>query len=117
MLWQVLEADLVLWTAGSSPVTKEGVSKQGLKLPFPSTTRGAVKTDATLRVVDHPRVFALGDVSGAEVPEASTSGSGLPATAQVWQLTSSLALCIRILHKLCEASPRPRLLEMPMLPG
>lgn len=79
---QVLHGDLVLWTAGSSPVTKKGVSEHTPKLPFPSTPKGAVKTDATLRVVDHPRVFALGDVSGAEAAEASTSGAALPATAQ-----------------------------------
>ena len=80
---QELQADLVLWTAGSSPVSKEGVSEKTPKLPFPATERGAVRTDPTLRVKDHPRVFALGDVAGSEAPDASTSGNSLPATAQV----------------------------------
>ncbi len=83
---QVLQADLVLWTAGSSPVSKEGVGESTPKLPFPHTDKGAVKTDPTLRVRDHPRVFALGDVSGSESPDPSTSGNSLPATAQVCYL-------------------------------
>ena len=74
----------MLWTAGSSPVSKEGVSEHTPKLPFPATNKGAVRTDPTLRVQDHPRVFALGDVSGSEAADPSTSGSALPATAQVW---------------------------------
>ncbi|CAL8467168.1 g6704 [Coccomyxa elongata] len=81
---QVLEADMVLWTAGSGPVSKEGVGEGGLKLPFPANDRGAVRTDATLRVVDHPRVFALGDVSSCDASgEASTSAPSLAPTAQV----------------------------------
>ena len=80
---QVLQADLVLWTAGSSPVSKEGVSDSTPKLPFPATDKGAVRTDPMLRVRDHPRVFALGDVSGSELPGPSASGGSLPATAQV----------------------------------
>lgn len=74
---QSLEADLVVWTAGSQPATK---AQRNLKLPFPTTPQGAMKTDETLQVSGHPRVFALGDV-------ASTSGTqqhaSLPATAQV----------------------------------
>ncbi len=80
LLKQELQADLVLWTAGSSPVSREGVSDKTPKLPFPATEWGAVCTDPMLRVKDHPRVFALGDVAGAE---ASTSDTSLPATAQV----------------------------------
>ena len=76
----------MLWTAGSSPVSKEGVSDSTPKLPFPHTDKGAVKTDPTLRVRDHPRVFALGDVSGSESPDPSTSGNSLPATAQVCRM-------------------------------
>ena len=79
----MLQADLVLWTAGSSPVSKEGVSDKTPKLPFPATDKGAVRTDPMLRVKDHPRVFALGDVSGSELPGAPKSGNSLPATAQV----------------------------------
>ncbi|CAK0735911.1 hypothetical protein CVIRNUC_000660 [Coccomyxa viridis] len=80
---QVLQADLVLWTAGSSPVSKEGVSDKTPKLPFPATDKGAVRTDPMLRVKDHPRVFALGDVSGSELPGPPEAGNSLPATAQV----------------------------------
>ena len=79
----MLQADLVLWTAGSSPVSKEGVSDKTPKLPFPATDKGAVRTDPMLRVKDHPRVFALGDVSGSELPGPPESCSSLPATAQV----------------------------------
>ena len=82
VILQVLQADLVLWTAGSGPVSKEGVGEGALKLPFPANDKGAVRTDATLRVVDHPRVFALGDVSGCDA-EASTSAPSLAPTAQV----------------------------------
>lgn len=66
-------ADLVLWTAGSAPVTRR-VQRSGL--PFPTTDRGAVLTEPTLRVQDQPHVFALGDVSVAQ-------GELLPVTAQV----------------------------------
>lgn len=62
-------------------MSKEGVGESALKLPFPANNKGAVRTDATLRVVDHPRVFALGDVSGCDC-EASTSAPTLAPTAQ-----------------------------------
>ena len=57
---QALEADLVLWTAGSGPATTSdspadsgaGAGKSGrLAMPFPADRRGAIETDATLRVV------------------------------------------------------------------
>ena len=88
---------MVLWTAGSRPVTKAGNDPSRTPaLPFPADTRGALRTDPTLRVLDHPRVFALGDVAGpaaaAVAAEASTSGVAaysFPATAQV----SLLAWC------------------------
>ena len=90
---QVLQADLVLWTAGSSPVSKEGVSDKTPKLPFPATDKGAIRTDPMLRVRDHPRVFALGDVSGSELPGPPASGNSLPATAQVPCSAIHAALC------------------------
>eukprot|EP00775_Hariotina_reticulata_P005705 gene5705-5945_t len=78
-------ADLVLWTAGSRPVSRP-------LQPFPTDPRGQLQTDATLRVQGHSRVFALGDVSQGQ-PETSSSGSAgndgttgrqvYPATAQV----------------------------------
>ena len=100
---QVLQADLVLWTAGSSPVSKEGVSESTPKLPFPHTDKGALKTDPTLRVRDHPRVFALGDVSGSESPDPSTSGNFLPATAQVWYLFHVLECLWQLRSSACHA--------------
>jgi NADH dehydrogenase FAD-containing subunit len=79
----VLPADLVLWTAGSKPAS------QSLQ-PFPVDTRGQLQTDATLRVLQHSRVFALGDVSkGQNVDDGSSASAGggqgavYPATAQV----------------------------------
>lgn len=50
---QALEADLVLWTAGSGPATtSDAPSGSGrLALPFPADRRGAIETDTTLRVV------------------------------------------------------------------
>jgi NADH dehydrogenase FAD-containing subunit len=92
MCWacvQILEADLVLWAAGSTPVPKVEAGK--LSLPFPTAPRGATQTDPTLRVLGHPRVFALGDVamarSGASVGASAggdlTTAQQLPATAQV----------------------------------
>ncbi len=52
-----LEADLVLWTAGGAPATSSenasdaGTVKRGrLALPFPADGKGAIETDATLRV-------------------------------------------------------------------
>ncbi|KAG2494467.1 hypothetical protein HYH03_007519 [Edaphochlamys debaryana] len=74
----LLPADLVVWTAGSSPATKE--ARRGF--PFPTDDRGAVLTEPSLRVRGSERVFALGDVAVAR-----TEGPGhhpqLPATAQV----------------------------------
>ena len=72
----LLEADLVVWTAGQQPSL---ASKADDAIPFPRNTRGATKTDATLRVLENNRVFALGDVAVANNDELSN----LPATAQV----------------------------------
>ena len=62
---QILEADLVLWSAGQAPVSKAAPKQQpaGVGLPFPTNARGAMQTDATLRALHHQRVFALGDIS------------------------------------------------------
>jgi NADH:ubiquinone reductase (non-electrogenic) len=84
-------ADLVLWSAGASPATKNDERRLGL--PFPTNSRGAIKTvctltlfyhqpfeiellfasncdltfktmqDPTLRVQNQKSVFALGDLS------------------------------------------------------
>lgn len=80
---QLLQADLVLWTAGSQPASKSSTNSKCssgmLSLPFPLNSKGATETDETLRVVSHPRVFALGDVSGMQLPNSDP----LPITAQV----------------------------------
>lgn len=62
---QILEADIVLWSAGQAPVTKAPAAdpQHQIALPFGTNTRGAMQTDATLRVLRHQRVFALGDVA------------------------------------------------------
>lgn len=75
---QIVEADLVLWTAGSKPLLP-------LLEPFdkahdiPINARGQAETDETLRVRGHPRIFAVGDSSAFR----DSSGKLLPATAQV----------------------------------
>lgn len=78
---EILEADLVVWAAGSTPVPR--VESGKLSLPFPSNSRGATQTDATLRVIGHERVFALGDVAVSNTANSSEAGQNLPATAQV----------------------------------
>ena len=62
---QILEADIVLWSAGQAPVTKTPAAdpQHQIALPFGTNTRGLMQTDATLRVLRHQRVFALGDVA------------------------------------------------------
>ncbi|GIL55110.1 hypothetical protein Vafri_10725 [Volvox africanus] len=81
---QQLTADLVIWTAGNSPATRE--AREGF--PFPTNARGAIETEPSLRVQGSDVVFALGDVAVA-APASSASISDqhpsqtLPATAQV----------------------------------
>ncbi|KAI3435718.1 hypothetical protein D9Q98_001776 [Chlorella vulgaris] len=79
---EVLEADMVLWSAGQAPATKAAAQPPpgALKLPFSTNSRGAMQTDATLRVLHHSRVFALGDVA---VSSGGQEQPPLPATAQV----------------------------------
>ena len=72
-----IPADMVLWTAGSSPASH---AARKLKLPFETNKQGALLTDRNLRVLKQQRVFALGDVAGSEV-EAQTAN--IPPTAQV----------------------------------
>jgi NADH dehydrogenase FAD-containing subunit len=83
---QALEADLVLWAAGQAPAPRADAAAAAA-LPFPADARGATETDATLRVLRHPRVFALGDVAvgggGGGGGGGGAGGAPLPATAQV----------------------------------
>ena len=77
---------MVLWTAGSSPASH---AARKLKLPFETNKKGALLTDRNLQVLQRQRVFALGDVAGAEI-EAETAN--IPPTAQVGPCTWSSAM-------------------------
>ena len=72
-----MTADMVLWTAGSSPASHDS---RKLNLPFDTNPIGATLTDRNLQVLKQARVFALGDVAGSEI-EAETAN--LAPTAQV----------------------------------
>jgi NADH:ubiquinone reductase (non-electrogenic) len=75
-----LDAGLVLWTAGTGPVTRSDGG--GPSLPFPRSPRGAIRVEPTLRIVGHPRAFALGDVAGVEAAlNAGDSGERDSAAA------------------------------------
>lgn len=84
-----LPVDIVLWTVGTrvAPVIRD--------LPLPKTDRGQVKISPTLQVVDHPEIFALGDLASG----VDADGQFVPATAQAafqqadyagWNLWASL---------------------------
>uniref|UniRef100_A0A804UIB7 demethylphylloquinone reductase n=1 Tax=Zea mays TaxID=4577 RepID=A0A804UIB7_MAIZE len=75
---QTLDADLVLWTVGS---TSQIPRLQPPDAPYviPLNGRGQVETEETLQVKGHPRTFAIGDSAALRDP----SGKLLPATAQV----------------------------------
>ncbi|KAK9861118.1 hypothetical protein WJX84_003805 [Apatococcus fuscideae] len=75
---QVIDSDMVFWTAGSGPVTKTAAQK--LSLPFPTDKRGLMQTDAMLRVLHVPHVFAMGDIAGVAESNPETTP---PPTAQV----------------------------------
>ena len=70
---EVVEADIVIWTAGQSPALS---GEQRNLMPFKVNEYGAMETDRTLKVVNTRNVFALGDV-------AIGSQQTLPTTAQV----------------------------------
>ncbi|MBF2061527.1 NAD(P)/FAD-dependent oxidoreductase [Fischerella thermalis] len=67
-----IPVDLVIWTVGIrvSPVVRN--------LPLKQNQRGQITTTPTLQVLDHPEIFALGDL--AECRDAE--GQLVPATAQ-----------------------------------
>lgn len=76
---EVVEADIVVWTAGQSPAVKsEELEKY---IPFRLNEYGAMETDRTLKVLDTDGVFALGDV--AITHSADAVDRPLPLTAQV----------------------------------
>ncbi|WP_413172516.1 NAD(P)/FAD-dependent oxidoreductase [Anabaena azotica] len=68
-----IPVDLVIWTVGTrvSPVVKT--------LPLKQNQRGQITTTPTLQVLEHPEIFALGDLADC----LDTEGKQVPATAQV----------------------------------
>jgi NADH dehydrogenase len=68
-----IPVDIVLWTVGTQ------VAEVVRDLPLKHNPRGQVVVTSTLQVVDHPEIFALGDL--AECYDAE--GQKVPATAQV----------------------------------
>lgn len=90
---EVVEAGLVVWTAGQAPVSGPLVDS------FPKTDRGAVEIEPTLRVRGTSRVFAIGDVVVSAASGGVETDKPLPATAQVafqqsdfaaWNIWSSI---------------------------
>ena len=69
----VLPVDIVLWTVGTQ------VSQAVRSLPLKQNHRGQLMTTPTLQIIDHPDIFALGDL--AECHDATDQK--VPATAQV----------------------------------
>jgi demethylphylloquinone reductase len=67
-----IPVDLVIWTVGTrvAPVVKS--------LPLKQNQRGQIITTPTLQVLDHPKIFALGDLAECYDVE----GQQVPATAQ-----------------------------------
>ena len=67
-----IPVDLVLWTVGTrvAPVVRS--------LPLKHNKRGQLTTNPTLQVVDHPEIFALGDLADNRDAE----GQQVPSTAQ-----------------------------------
>ena len=67
-----IPVDLVLWTVGTrvAPVLQS--------LPLKHNQRGQLTTTPTLQVVDHPEIYALGDLADCRDAE----GQQIPSTAQ-----------------------------------
>lgn len=67
-----IPVDVVLWTAGIT------VTDLVQSLPLKHNPRGQLVTTATLQVVEHPEIFALGDLADCRDAE----GQQVPNTAQ-----------------------------------
>ncbi|PPS39794.1 NAD(P)/FAD-dependent oxidoreductase [Chroococcidiopsis sp. TS-821] len=67
-----IPVDIAIWTVGTrvAPVVRS--------LPLKQNQRGQVTTKSTLQVIDHPEIFALGDLADCRDAE----GQQVPATAQ-----------------------------------
>ncbi len=67
-----IPVDLVLWTVGTR------VASVVRSLPLKQSKRGQLTTTPTLQVVDHPELFALGDLADC----CDAVGQQVPSTAQ-----------------------------------
>jgi demethylphylloquinone reductase len=67
-----LPVEIVIWTVGTRVV--DAVKS----LPLPQSDRGQLMITSTLQVVDHPHIFALGDLAAGQDAE----GKSVPTTAQ-----------------------------------
>lgn len=85
-----IPVDLVIWTVGTkvAPVVKS--------MDLQHNQRGQITTNQTLQVVEHPEIFALGDLADC----CDAEGQQVPATAQVafqqadytaWNIWASLS--------------------------
>ena len=70
-----IPVDLVLWTVGTA------IAQPIQDLPVPHATDGRIRVDTNLQVIDHPTLFALGDLA-----------DGLDANQQVVPTTAQSAL-------------------------
>jgi len=67
-----IPTDLVLWTVGTQ------VAAAVKSLPLPHNNRGQLTTTNTLQVLEHPEIYALGDLADSK----DASGQQIPTTAQ-----------------------------------
>ncbi|MEG5000444.1 NAD(P)/FAD-dependent oxidoreductase [Microcoleus sp. B4-D4] len=86
----VLPVDIVLWTVGTQ------VSQAVRSLPLKQNRRGQLIVNPQMQIIDHPDIFALGDI--AECHDAT--GQKVPSTAQTafqqadytaWNIWASLS--------------------------
>ncbi|WP_019929553.1 NAD(P)/FAD-dependent oxidoreductase [Nocardia sp. BMG111209] len=77
---EILPSDLILWTAGvRAPALAAAAG-------IDTDAQGAIVTDATLRSVSHPDVYAVGDAASVRQPWGHIHGtcqSGMPIAAYV----------------------------------
>jgi demethylphylloquinone reductase len=67
-----IPVELVIWTVGTR------VSSVVQSLPFQLNQRGQIQVTSTMQVLEHPEIFALGDLVDCQDAE----GQKIPATAQ-----------------------------------
>lgn len=69
----ILPVDLVVWTVGGQ------VPNVIKNLPVKQNDRGQITTKTTLQLLDHPEIFAVGDITDCQ----DADGQKVPATGQV----------------------------------